>query len=146
MGDERNSFVKQVVAAVVIALLVGGTAPWWWSAISGDNDEPTNGRNGSIIDGPTHRCGDPTMSLSRGSGPSGTLVVVRGTGFPPDERVELRFHTELLPPARTDNEGSFEDEVVVPGTFDAFAGQQFMISATTKPTICTATAPFALTS
>lgn len=97
-------------------------------------------------DGFTAPCDDPTLSLSKGSGPAGTVVSVRGGGFPGDERVELRFHTEALVPARTDAEGTFLVDITVPGTFDAFAPSQFEISATTRPTICTSGATFRLTS
>lgn len=148
MAEERTSYFKQIVAAIVIALVAGGTAPWWWTALFDDSGGSNSNHqgNGTIPDGPVFECQDPSISLSRGSGPSGTHVVVRGSGFPSDEAVEVRFHTEALPPARTDGEGSFEDEVVIPGTFDAFAPQQFEISATTKPTVCSDSTPFALTS
>jgi len=102
--------------------------------------------NPSPSPGHPANCDDPSLSLSTGSGPSGTVVAVRGTGFPGDERVDLRFHTEALVPARTDDEGTFEVDVTVPGTFDAFAPTRFELSATTRPTICTSTAPYQLTS
>jgi hypothetical protein len=146
MANGQKSYVKEIVAAVVIAVLAGGSAPWWWSALVGDGSQQPSG-NGPIDNGPGDGfpCEDPSISLSRGSGPSGTEVVVRGRGFPSDESVEVRFHTEDLPPARTDPEGNFEVNVVIPGTFDAFAPQQFSLGATTKPTICSDTAPFDLT-
>ena len=74
-------------------------------------------------------CDDPQLSLSDGSGPSGTEVVVRGSGFPGREDVDLRFHTESLTPARTDDGGNFEVNVRIPGSFDPFAPQQFDIVA-----------------
>jgi hypothetical protein len=147
VAEGRRSYVKEIVVAVVIALLAGGTAPWWWTSIFDNSPQPASNDqegNGFILDGLP--CKDPSVSLSRGSGPSGTHTVVRGSGFPSDEAVDVRFATETLPPARTDLEGAFEVEVVVPGTFDAFAPKQFEITATTKPTICFDSAPFLLTS
>ena len=90
-------------------------------------------------------CVDASISLSRGAGPSGTEVVVRGRGFPSDEAVKIRFHTEELLPSRTDASGAFEVEVVIPGTFDPFAPQQFTLSAVTTATVCSASVPFQLT-
>jgi len=92
---------------------------------------------------PTGTC-EPGLSLSQGSGPSGTTVVVTGTGFPSGESVELRFHTEVLLPAQTDAEGGFSVPVVIPGTFDFTAPSQLSITATTSPTVCSKSVPFGL--
>jgi hypothetical protein len=88
-------------------------------------------------------CSDPQVSLSAGAGPSGTEVNVTGSGFPADEDVELRFHTELLTPTRTDDSGHFEVTIRVPGSFDAFAPQQFEINA--RAAACSIQSPFQLT-
>ncbi|MCL3860411.1 immunoglobulin domain-containing protein [Actinotalea sp. K2] len=88
-------------------------------------------------------CTDPSISLSDGSAPSGTQVVVTGRGFDTDSTVTLRFHTEAMQPARTDDEGSFEAAVVIPGTFDPFAPTQLTVTAATGP--CAAATPFGLT-
>jgi hypothetical protein len=90
----------------------------------------------------TDFCDEPQLSLSRGSGSSGTQVVISGAGFPNQRTVELRFHTEVLAPARTDGEGRFEGQVRIPGTFDPFAPQQFGIVA--RVGACHATVPFLL--
>lgn len=146
MAEQRRSYVKEIVVAVVIALLAGGSAPWWWAALFDNSPQPPpNGPTGNGIHTGGLPCEDPSISLSRGTGPSGTQVVVRGSGFPADEAVDVRFSTEALPPARTDTDGTFKVEVVVPGTFDAFAPQQFEIVATTTPTVCFDSAPFQLT-
>ena len=93
-------------------------------------------------DTPSMAC-EPHVSLSRGRGPSGSNTVVTGTGFPADSDVDLRFHTESLVPGHTDSEGSFRVRTQIPGTFDAFAGQQFMISAASGA--CADLVPFFLT-
>jgi hypothetical protein len=90
-------------------------------------------------------CVDASISLSRGSGPSGTQIAVRGKGFPSEERVTLRFATEEMLPSRTDADGAFEGKVVIPGTFDAFAPMQVMLVAETSTPVCFASAPFQLT-
>ncbi len=143
MAEERKSHLKEIVVAVVVALLVGSSAPWWWQALFGDDGGANGNDDGTPV--VSLSCRDPALSLSRGTGPSGTAVVVRGSGFPSDESVGLRFHTEALPPARTDADGAFEVEVVIPGTFDVFAPQRFDIRASTSPTICSESTPFELT-
>jgi hypothetical protein len=92
--------------------------------------------------GPSRPCADPQLSLSTGSGPSGTSVTVAGSGFPSARSVELRFHTEQLAPARTDEAGDFRVDVRIPGTFDPFAPQQFEITAVTLG--CHDSVPFQL--
>ena len=153
---ERRSYLKEILVAVVVALAAGGSAPWWVSAIT-DRPPKESARPGAPSDtigeladttgdAPDARpCTDPSVSLSRGSGPSGTQVKISGSGFPSDERVDIRFHTEALPPARTEADGRFSVDAVIPGTFDVFAPQTFEIRATTKPTICNESAPFRLT-
>lgn len=94
---------------------------------------------------PQTACRDPAISLSRGSGPSGTKVTVRGTGFPSDAPVELRYHTETLEPARTDPSGGFSAKVTIPGLMDPFAPIQVTISATTIREVCQARAVYKLT-
>jgi hypothetical protein len=108
----------------------------------GVDSDVVNGPNGPDADFHFGICDDPRLSLSDGSGPSGTQIVVSGSGFPGDRNVELRFHTEALAPARTDDEGSFEADVRIPGTYDPFAPRQFDIVATAN--VCSQRAPFQL--
>jgi hypothetical protein len=138
----ESSHLKQIITGVVVALLVGGTAPWWWTELFGNGQSEPNGppANGNSLP-----CSDPSISLSRGTGPSGMELAVRGSGFPSDEAVELRFHTEALLPSRTQTDGTFAVDIVVPGTFDVFAPTQFEITATTTPTVCSDSAAFELT-
>ena len=127
--------------AAILTFLVGIDVVDWppSSQPDGSNGASSNDDwGGQIPDGPC----DPEISLSRGSGPSGTETVVSGSGFPADTRIDIRFHTEAMAPGRTDSNGSFQTEVVIPGTFDAFAPQQFEITASA---VCAARAPFELT-
>jgi hypothetical protein len=95
---------------------------------------------------PAGTCSGPKISLSKGKGPSGTKVTITGRGFPSNADVETRFHTEAMAPASSDENGAFESRVVIPGSLDPFAPQQFEISATTtSPAVCSARAPFRLT-
>lgn len=105
---------------------------------SGGSDQPGGGSAPTFCDG-------EQLSLSQGRGPSGTEVTVSGSGFAPDEDVDLRFHTETLTPSRTDGTGAFEVVVTIPGSFDAFAPGQFDIHASTNPA-CRDSVPFQLTS
>ena len=141
---------------VVVGLLAGlaaiiGLVVQLWP--DGDGDS-RGGGNGDSEESPITpitttddfaRCVEPALSLSVGSGPSGTEVVVSGTGFPDDQAVDLRFHVEPLPPSRTDTEGSFQVAVTIPGSLDAFAPSTFQINASTSPTVCFADATFELT-
>jgi hypothetical protein len=139
MAGEGTNSVKGIIGAIVVALVASGTSPWWWNALfSHDTGGTTNTPSSDFV------CDSPTLSLSQGAGPSGTSVVITGKGFPPNRDVDIKFHTEDLAPAATDEQGSFEDTVVIPGTFDAFSGQQFQITATTMG--CFKSTPFQLTS
>ena len=42
--------------------------------------------------------GETTVTLSRSSGPVGTAITVSGSGFAPNETVEIRFHARSWPP------------------------------------------------
>jgi hypothetical protein len=86
---------------------------------------------------------EPQVSLSRGRGPSGTRLTISGDGFHPNSEVELRFHTEALPPARSDDEGTFSVAARIPGTFDVFAPFSVTIFAASRG--CVDTANFRLT-
>lgn len=85
---------------------------------------------------------EPALSLSVGSGPSGTEVTVSGSGFCPDADLEILFHTETVQFARTDADGAFSVGATIPGTFDFSAPMQYQIIATGAGTART---PFALT-
>ena len=113
-----------------------------------------NGATGPRKESPTNTsepvdkggCDNPKISLSKGKGSSGSKVTVKGTGFPTNADVEILFHHEAMTPDATDDTGSFEGRVTIPGTFDPFAPEQFRIHATTKsPIVCFADAPFQLT-
>jgi hypothetical protein len=89
---------------------------------------------------------NPTLSLSTGAGPSGTEVTVTGSDFCAGETVTIRFHTEQIATARADDDGRFGTPARVPGSFDAFAPQQFHIVATGEESLRSARVPFRLTS
>lgn len=132
------------IAAIIGLLITLGVID-----VSDDGMTPagsgTDSQDAERPEPPFFRCDDPSLSLSTGSGGSGTEVTVRGSGLAPDEEVDLRFHTEALVPARTDASGDFSADITIPGTFDAFAPRQFSLSATTTPTVCSADASFELT-
>lgn len=59
---------------------------------------------------------ETTISLSRTSGPPGTVFRVSGTGFEPNERIEIKFHVEILGEVRADDRGDFAFDTQVPDT------------------------------
>jgi len=90
--------------------------------------------------------GEASLSISRGTGPSGTEIRVSGRGFGGQELVEISFHTELIATARTDDDGIFRRVPArIPGSFDVFAPVQFDIRATGRSTVRSARVPFLLT-
>ena len=151
--DGEHPLIRGIFVVAAVAGIVGVMAQLHIPPFNGGTPTPapTSTPGPTFAPGPTPTspgpfgCAAPTLSLSKGSGPSGTHVVVSGSGFPANEPVEMRFHTELLPPSQTGPDGTFQVEIVVPGTFDSFVGQQFTISAVTSPSICHKEAPFKLT-
>jgi hypothetical protein len=91
------------------------------------------------------RPGPAKISLSRGSGPSGIHITVSGENFQPGEEVEIYFHADQIGIATVDSSGRFSQNVKIPGTYDAFAPQQFQITATGNTSIKSASRPFRLT-
>ena len=119
------------VAAILTFLFTYGPLTWPWA---GQSTAPPAS---------TGSCHDPHLSLSQGSGPSGTKVTVTGTGFPGSEHIEVSLHTEAMAPALSDGNGAFSDDVVIPGTLDTFAPMQFdIVAASTSG--CSAHTPFGL--
>lgn len=87
--------------------------------------------------------GDPSVTLSTASGPPGTAVTVRGTGFGSDETVDLDFQAAEVGTTRTAADGSFSVVVTIPDT--PFRNQQFDIVARGKRTYRFDSAPFTVT-
>ncbi len=88
--------------------------------------------------------GETTISLSKGQGPSGSTLVVSGSGYSAGEQISILFHTETIALARADSAGTFEATAKVPGTFDAFGTQQLTITAVGNSSARHARAPFQL--
>ena len=141
----ENPVIKGILVLSAVAGIIGVMAQLKvWPFDGAPGPAPSTGRP-TPPGGGVPTCQSPALSLSKGSGPSGTHVVVNGTGFPSNQSVEMRFHTELLAPSQTSADGSFKVEIVVPGTFDSFIGQQFTIRAVSTPSVCSKDAPFKLT-
>ena len=88
--------------------------------------------------------GATTISLSKGQGPSGSAIVVSGTGYAAGEQISILVHTETIALARADSAGAFEVNAKIPGTFDAFGTQQMSITALGTSSARHARAPFQL--
>jgi hypothetical protein len=87
-----------------------------------------------------------SLSISHGSGPSGTNVKLSGHGFGSNETVDIFFHTEPIATARADGSGDFSDvRARIPGSFDVFAPQTFEIQAIGRSSEKSAMVPFRLT-
>jgi hypothetical protein len=89
--------------------------------------------------------GPATISLSRGTDPSGTELAASGRNFTPGEEVKVRFATTEMGRAIADSGGGFTLDVRIPGNQDPFAPKQVDIVATGQQSAKSADAPFALT-
>ena len=147
-ADEHGSSraLNALAAAAAVATILGFVlALVGWPGEGGSPDR--NGEPAGEVDGsgPFAVCDPAEISLSRGRGPSGTMVTVSGSGFAADREVDLRFHTFRLPPAGPGADGTFQVDVRIPGDLDAFAPQQFDIIASGPGVGCSDSAPFQLT-
>ena len=66
-----------------------------------------DGNGGGEAPPPTVVRGEVDLELAPAAGRPGTLVTVQGSGFQPDERVEIRFFTDLVARVRADSRGVF---------------------------------------
>lgn len=84
---------------------------------------------------------ETAIHLSVSQGPVGTPLQVSGSGFGPNETVDIRFHTEALAETRSDDGGAFSNvQMSVPPDWK-FTGQ-FDIVATGRQSIRSAREPF----
>ncbi len=98
-----------------------------------------------LIGGGGPNSGPAAISLSKGTGPSGTQITVSGQNFTPGEEVKVRFSTTEMGRAVADSQGRFTLNVRIPGNLDAFAPRQVSIVATGLQSVKSADASFALT-
>lgn len=89
--------------------------------------------------------GPASISLSNGTGPSGTQITVTGQNFTPGEEVTVRFATTEMGRAIADAQGRFSLDARIPGNMDPFAPRQVTIVATGRQSVKSADAVFALT-
>lgn len=87
---------------------------------------------------------ETTITLSRSSGPPGTVFKVSGRGFQPNELVEISFHARVLGELRADDRGDFANfETQVPAT--PFRNIQQDVIARGQSSIRSASRPFEVT-
>jgi hypothetical protein len=98
--------------AVFVALigLLGAMIQAGWIPPPGDWFSPDR----PLATGPA--CDRP-ICLDPASGRAGSLVIVHGVGFAPDENVALRLGDDDIGSAHTDAAGSFAASVSVPGAY-----------------------------
>jgi hypothetical protein len=89
---------------------------------------------------------ETTITLSRSSGPAGTVLQVSGVGFPAGRTVVLSFHTDEVGRTTTDSGGAFTGvSITVPNSYGQFAPAQFFVGANTVVCCLHAQAPFNIT-
>jgi hypothetical protein len=89
--------------------------------------------------------GPASISLSKGTGPSGTELTVSGRNFAPGEEVTVRFGATEMGRDVAGGDGGFELPVRIPGNQDPFAPKQVRIVATGGQSAKSADAVFDLT-
>jgi hypothetical protein len=91
--------------------------------------------------------GTPTsVALDTDRGPGGSTARVGGDGFGAGERVAIRFDTDEVAHATTDEHGRFRGVVLtVPTDYGAFAPATFTVTATGDETARSADVTFTLT-
>lgn len=124
------STIRQILLAIVGLGIIVGTVVFV---------RPVGSSNGG--DGPKTSSGEPTLTLSRASGPPGTSLTVGGTGFAPGETVAIRFHVVDMTKAKADGQGSFGGQtIVIPANWTPEG--QFSISAIGETSSRSANEPF----
>jgi hypothetical protein len=87
-----------------------------------------------------------TIAISPSSGPVGTTITITGKGFGPNERVDIRFHVDVIAQPVASVDGSFTAKGQVPTHYGMFAGSfQFSVIATGKNSVKSDMQPFDLT-
>jgi Trypsin-like peptidase domain len=86
-----------------------------------------------------------SITIQPSSGPVGTEITVSGNCFQPGERVDVRFHTDVISQVPASSTGSFVTSGTVPASYQPFAGSQFSVTATGKDSIRSDSQPFNLT-
>ena len=139
--SESGGNVKWFVGAVLVPILVAcvgvGVAVSQGSClplICSKNDP-----------GPGPNSGDTEIYLNKLSGPSGTEVLVSGTGFGKNERVTIRFHVDEVGSTRTDSSGKFANVAITVPDMPGSGPQQFSIIANGESSVSHARTPFTLT-
>jgi hypothetical protein len=84
---------------------------------------------------------EATLTLSRSSGPPGTVLTVAGTGFDPGETVEIDFSTARVGKVVADGKGAFSaTQITIPSDW-VFKGQ-VGIHATGRTSVKSVEEPF----
>jgi len=130
-----DSWTKVGVLAAVV-----GTAATVLALFGFNSSSPTSGTsngspNGSVSQPlPTPPISSfhtyqPRLSLDPSSGPAGTSVTAKGTGFASDSLVQVFFSGGLVGQGTSDENGSVTISFMVPSEFSNFAGTQITVSA-----------------
>ncbi|MCA1692299.1 MAG: toll/interleukin-1 receptor domain-containing protein [Actinobacteria bacterium] len=86
---------------------------------------------------------ETNLTISPTTGPAGTTVTVSGSGFLPNERIDIHLHVDRVAQGRADAQGAFSGVTfVIPD--DAFQDQQDVVAIGAQ-SIRNAMAPFRVT-
>ena len=135
MAESRSVAISVALIGAVATIVAA------WLTTRGTDGGSSRGP----ADPPVVGLGSASIFLSRDGGPGGTTVNVSGEGFAPEERIEIKFHTEQIATTTTNAEGKFSNvAAVVPTSFSVFAPKQFDIVARGESSFLSADAPFML--
>lgn len=113
-GQSRRGVA--VFAGAVVAVVVVMVAAAVLIANRGDDSPGGGGLDPTVLTPPTLQRVEVDLELSPNAGRPGTRVTARGSGFEAQERVEIRFFTDIVARIRADAQGSFSDTFTVPDT------------------------------
>lgn len=124
-----------VVVVAVLALSGGG---------GGGAKTPNNPTIPSLPFDPNAFFAETNAAITPTSGPAGTTVTVTGSGFLPNEGIEIHFFVDVVTQTRADEKGAFSGVTfAVPD--DRFVGVQYDVSAFGKRSYKSAQAQFRVT-
>jgi hypothetical protein len=118
--------------ATVVGLVVGLSGSNSSSSTPVATNGTTYGLNSQSVPTPTiptFQAYQPRLSLDPSSGPAGTSVTAKGTGFAPNSLVQVYFQGGLVGQKTSNKDGYVMISFVVPSMFSNFPDTQFTVSA-----------------
>ncbi len=129
-SEQGDSHSVVILAALITAAatIIGAFIATRGGDGEPDTQRPPRGDTG--VDVAPRTDVEPSLFLSRDSGPAGASVKVSGEGFDPQQRVTITFQTYQIGTTTTNSQGKFSNVAVeIPKIFSRFAPQQFYVVA-----------------